>query len=157
MELKERNMKLLYHVVGTVLLFQIIYFYNPYSGWFHLPLFILNLVIIDLYQIELRKLKTEIITLILFFSLSLASIYMSKLNVNLSVIIDLNIFALLIMCSIVSLKSLSMIRKKPLETFINERNMRIIEKKTRFMPAFFIVVELCLVFSATKILFRIPL
>ncbi len=119
--LNEWNMKLIYNAVGVFLLFQIIYFYNSYLGWIHLPLFVLNIVMIDLFKFELRKVKYELINLFLFFNLSLISIFSFKYKFNYELIIDIHIFIIFIICSSVALRLFLMFRRVPLTSFINER------------------------------------
>lgn len=153
--LNEQSMKLMFSGVGILLLIQLIYFYNSYFGWFHLPLFVFYMMIVDIYKKEHRKYKIEILTLFLFSILSLSLIFFDKTNRIHIFLINVDVLALLVMCSILIYKTFILFKTKDLNTFINNRNSRLIEKKTRFMPVFLACTELSLVFAATKILFRI--
>jgi len=155
--LNEQIMKFVYNVVGVILLFQLIYFYDSYLGWFHLPLFVLYMMTIDLYKKEYRKILHELLTLILFVTICFFAIFIEKNTNTYMTIININILILTVMCSVLIFNSFKMFRSVNLKTFVNERNSKIIEKKTKFMPVFFVFAELALIFSATKVLFRIPL
>ena len=153
--LNEQSMKLMYSGVGILLLFQLIYFYDSYFGWFHLPLFVFYMMVIDIYKNEFRKYKTEIVTLFLFLILSISLILFDKVNSTHITFINIIILSLLIMCSLLTYKTFILFKTKDLNVFINKRNTRLIEKKTKFMPVFFVCTELSLVFAATKIIFSI--
>lgn len=153
--LNEQHMKLIFSGVGILLLIQLIYFYDSYFGWFHLPLFIFYMMVIDIYKKEHRTYKVEILTLFLFSVLSMSLIFFDKTNNIHIFLINIDVLMLLILCSMLIYKTFILFKTKDLSTFINKRNSRLIEKKTRFMPVFFVCTELSLVFAATKILFRI--
>lgn len=153
--LNEQSIKLMYSGVGILLLIQLIYFYDSYFGWFHLPLFVIYMMVIDIYKKKFRNYKTEIITLLLFLILSVSLILHDKLNSIHIVVLNIIVLSLLVMSSLLIYKTFMLFKTKDLNVFINERNTRLIEKRTKFMPVFFVCTELSLVFAATKVLFRI--
>jgi hypothetical protein len=155
--INEQIMKIVYNAVGMFLLFQLIYFYESYLGWFHLPLFVLYMMTIDLYKKEYRNITHELLTLMFFVTICLSSIFIEKNTDIYTLVVNVNILILVFFCSVLICKSFRMFRTLNLRSFINDRNSRIVEKKTKFMPVFFVFAELALIFSATKVLFRISL
>ncbi len=152
MTLNEKTMKFAFHTVGIILLIQNIYFYNLKFGWTVLPLFVLYAIIIDIFKTEIRSYKKELISLLIFVNFSLSLIFLNQNNSTYFTIASIELLAVIAFCFQLVLKMFFLFRNEEPGFFINTRNSRLIEKKTRFMPAFLICLEFALVFAATRVL-----
>ena len=152
MTLNERKMKFVCHGVGVILLIQNIYFYNLIFGWTVLPLFVLYAIIIDIFKTEVRSYKKELILLLLFTIFSLSLIFLDQDNRSYFILTSVELLAIIIFCFQLVLQTFFLFKKENPRLFINARNSKLLEKKTRFMPAFLICIEFALVFAATRVL-----
>ncbi len=152
MALNERNMKFAFQGVGVILLIQNIYFYNLKFGWIVLPLFVLYAIITDIFKSEIRSYKSELISLLLFITYSLSLVFLDQSNSSYFMLTSLELLAVIIVCFFLVVRTFIHFKKENPRLFINERNSKLIEKKTRFMPVFLIGIELALVFAATRVL-----
>jgi|GEM_PF-4184095 len=146
--------KFFFHATAVVVLVQAIYFYNSLVGWIHLPLFVLFMMVVDVYKFERRDLKLEMLTLLSFSLLAVITIFMGKIGSVGLYIANMLLLVICLQCILLIYKTFSLFRSDEEFSFINDANKKIANKKI-FMTTFLIIVQVCLVCVAALVVLRI--
>jgi len=147
--------KFLFHTVAVVLMVQAIYFYNAVVGWIHLPLFVLFMMVVDVYKYEYRQIKLELITLFSFSLLAIMTILLNENSYLELCLINALLLVICFQCMLIVYQTMCLLKHDNRLNFINDANVTLVNKKNNFMPIFLMVIQACLIGVVIMVVLRI--
>lgn len=129
----------LYWTVGSCIAAQLIYAFNPETGWLHAVFFAANLILTDLFVFSYRKPLLECLVLLNYMVLTAgtASGMVSSPAVFSALLAPAGVYNIWLAC-----RGIKVFSRKDRFDRVSRRNRAILEKNTGFMRIFFILVAM---------------
>lgn len=142
--LKAKKIKNVYYGVGAFIVAQLLYFPANYK-YFHLPLLLLTLITVDLYEFKYRDYDEEYKILGSLLGCAFIAILDKYINMDLKILyFGFLLVAIYFNYKLMSYSQQTFSSKSEMKR-INDRNKKLYKKDGKFMKMYFVIIKLVLI------------